>query len=90
MLPSLNQSWHVTTVMIHTATLMVAYILIIPVCLQILYITIRGISVNTNSFRLAVYNDLFMQSSYPVTVHSGVNDGMSIITLNTAGSGTYL
>ena len=58
--------------------------------MQILYIAVRGISDSTNSFKLAVYNDLFMESSYPVTVHSGVfnDDDVVIITLDTTGSNT--
>ena len=56
--------------------------------IQLLYIAIRGISPNTNSFKLAVYNDLFLQSTYPVTVQSNVNDGQPIITLNTTKSNT--
>jgi len=56
--------------------------------LQVLYIAVRGISPGTNSFKLAVYNDLFLQSAYPVTVQSNVNDGNAIITLSTTRSST--
>ena len=51
----------------------------------------RGISVGTNTFRLAVYNDIFTQSTYNVTVDSNDdNDGNAITTLSTTGSNTDL
>ena len=53
-----------------------------------MYIAVRGVSPNTNKFKMAIYNDLFDESLYSVMVQSGIKNEGSVVTLNTKGSNT--
>ena len=51
--------------------------------MQVLHISIRGISPSINSFRFAVYSQLFQLPSYSTSVLSNSdNDGYPIIVLD--------